>query len=656
PRFGHLRTPEIKSSHEDQGSSGRKVSIKDRLREAATMNEAKEAIIDGLAQKTRDILLIPRDQSVNPSVPLLDQGIDSLGAFAISAWFSQELLVDIPILLVLGGASLEDVAETAVKRLGRDAIPLIASEIEGYQSPTLNSEDSSLASDKSLVSSASSSVASYASGKDQASAKISRRNPLSLGQAYSWKLQKQLSHDHTIFHNTIAYLFEGYIDLKRLGTAVDQVLRRHEILRTAFLDDLEPHEGDSLQQVILETPTWGLICKEVANQAAAEEAMKQLHEEAYDLGSGRPFKLVDFYWSSGHRHLLTVAYHRLAGDGATTSLLMSEISASYDGAGLSVTVPQFAKIAIRQRADYEQGRLDADIAYWVSQYNNGAVPIMPVLNLPDCQLADRSNSPPVSWSQHKGVFRLSSAVSAEIREIVRQQKVSRMQFFMTVYATLLARLTNKMSSGEAEAISRDNGDDDASRMITIGVADTNRATMEDMAAMGFFANLLPVRIETRRKGDRSPFSPVDQLDIVKKAMREAMLHSRVPYGVLLERLPVTPSLQVSAKVWSHAPLFQAVFDYAGGGVESVRIGDAVMTEQGALQATKLISRERTPYDVVLEIWDDTTRDPLVIIKLQSSLYSSKDVTTFYDAFVELLSTYSTDLTGYGQMSDSGVFY
>ncbi|EFQ36744.1 beta-ketoacyl synthase domain-containing protein [Colletotrichum graminicola M1.001] len=656
PRFGHLRTPENKSSHEDQGSSARRVSIKDRLREAATMNEAKEAIIDGLAQKTRDILLIPRDQSVNPSVPLLDQGIDSLGAFAVSAWFSQELLVDIPILLVLGGASLEDVAEAAVKRLGRDAIPLIASELEGYQSPTLNSEDSPSASDKSLVSSASSSVASYASGKDEASAKISRRYPLSLGQAYSWKLQQQLSHDHTIFHNTIAYLFEGYIDLKRLGTAVDQVLRRHEILRTAFLDDLEPHEGDDLQQVILETQTWGLICKEVANQAAAEEAMKQLHEEAYDLGSGRPFKLVDFYWSSGHRHLLTVAYHRLAGDGATTSLLMSELSASYDGAGLSATVPQFSKIAIRQRADYKQGRLDADIAYWTSQYNNHAVPIMPVLNLPDCQLADRSNSPPVSWSQHKGVFRLSSAVSAEIRETVRQQKVSRMQFFMAVYATLLAQLTNTTSSGEAEAISRDNGDDDASRMITIGVADTNRATMEDMAAMGFFANLLPVRIETGRKGDRSSFSPVDQLDTVKKAMRGAMLHSRVPYGVLLERLPVTPSLQVSAKDWSHAPLFQAVFDYAGGGVESVRIGDAVMTEQGALQATKLISRERTPYDVVLEIWDDTTRDPLVIVKLQSSLYSSKDVTAFYDAFVKLLSTYSTDLRGYGQMSDSGVFY
>ncbi|OHW96463.1 beta-ketoacyl synthase domain-containing protein [Colletotrichum incanum] len=650
PRFGHLRTPENHLSHVGQGSSATRASIKDRLREAATMDEAKEAIIHGLAQKTRDILLIPADQSVNPSAALLDQGIDSLGAVAVSGWFSQELLVDIPILRVLSGASLEDIAEEAVKRLPPDAIPLIALDPEGCQpeaaagsisqSTTSSSTDLSLTSGTSAVDSAGSSVTSHASGEDQASATTLRRHPLSLGQTYSWKLQQQLSHDRTIFHNTIAYLFEGYIDLQRLGTAVDEMLRRHEILRTAFLADLEPNKGDDVGQVILETPTWSLNCTAVANQAAAEEAMKQLHEEAYDLESGRPFKIVDFHWSSAHHHLLVIAYHRLAGDGATTAVLLSEISALYNGAVLPVTVPQFSKIANRQRTDYEQGRLDADIAYWISQYNNNVVPIMPVLGLPHCQHPDRSNGPPSSWSQHTGVFRLNSAVAAQVKETVRRQKVPRMHFFMTVYAALLAQLTNKTSSGEAGATKND--DDDA-RMITIGVADTNRATVEDMAAMGFFANVLPVRIETREKGGRSLLSPIQQLGVVKKAMRRAMQHARVPYSVLLERLPVIPSLEVSARDWPHAPLFQAVFDYAGGGVESVRIGNAVITEQGGLQASELVSRERTPYDVVLEIWDDATRDPLVIVKLQSSLYGSEDVAVFHNAFVELLTTYSADL-------------
>ncbi|KAK1975036.1 beta-ketoacyl synthase domain-containing protein [Colletotrichum cereale] len=655
PRFGHLRAPENHLSDVGHEPSGGKVSTKGRLRKATTMDEAKEAIIDGLVQKTRDILLIPVDQSVNPNVALLDQGIDSLGAVAVSGWFSKELLVDIPILRVLSGASLEDLAEEAVKRLPPDALPLIPLDTEGRQSEAAagsssqslasSSADLSLTSSKSAVDSAGSSVTSHMSGEDQDSATSLRRYPLSLGQAYSWKLQQQLSHDPTIFHNTIAYLFEGYIDLQRLDTAVNQVLRRHEMLRTAFLTDREQSKGDGLGQFILETPAWRLNCTAVANQAAAEEAMKRLHEEAYDLGSGRPFKIVDFHWSSGCYHLLVIAYHRLAGDGATTAVLLSEISALYDGVALPVTVPQFSAIANRQRADYEQGRLDADIAYWISQYKDNAVPIMPVLGLPHCQYPNRRTGPPSSWNQHIGVFRLSSALSAKIKETVRRQKVTRMQFFMTVYAALLAQLTNQTSNGEARATKNDGDDDDNddASTITIGVADTNRATVEDMAAMGFFANLLPVRIETREKGGGPLLSPIQQIGVVKKAMRGAMQHARVPYSVLLERLPVIPSPEVPAKDWPHAPLFQAVFDYAGGGVESVRIGDAIITEQGGLQASRLVSRERTPYDVVLEIWDDVRRDPLMTVKLQSSLYGSEDVAIFHNAFVELLTTYSVDL-------------
>ncbi|KAI8264279.1 Lovastatin nonaketide synthase [Colletotrichum sp. SAR 10_77] len=654
PRFGHLRTPENSLSHVGEGSSASRVSIKERLREATTVDEAKEAIIHGLTQKTRDILLIPADQIVNTSAALLDQGIDSLGAVAVSGWFSQELLVDIPILRVLSGASLEDLAEEAVKRLPRDALPLIvpdpeecqpeaAEESSSQSSPTSSSANFSLPSRKQSVESDASSVIWHGGGENKASSMTLNRHPLSLGQKYVWKLQQLLSHDRTIFHNTIAYFFEGYIDLQRLSTAVDEVLHRHEILRTAFLANPEPDTGDDAFQVVLEKPTWGLKCTSVANQAAAREAMKQLHEEPYDLESGRLFKIVDFHWSSARRHLLVIAYHRLAGDGATTSILLSEVSALYDGAVLPATVPQFSKITMRQRADYEQGRLDADIAYWISQYdNNNAVPVMPVLGLAHCRFLERSNGPPSSWSQHTGVFRLSSAVSAQVKQAVREQRVSRMQFFMAVYAALLAKLTTKASSREAVATKDDCNDDDA-RTITIGIADTNRATMEDMAAMGFFANYLPVRIETREKEDMSPLSPSQQLGVIKKAMRGAMQHARVPYSVLLERLPVVPSLQTPAKDWPHAPLFQAVFDYAGGGVESVRIGDAVITEQGGLQASELVARERTPYDVVLEIWDDAARDPLVIVKLQSSLYGSEDVTVFYNAFVELLATYSADL-------------
>lgn len=52
PRFGHLRTPENSLSHVGEGSSASRVSIKERLREATTVDEAKEAIIRKLSPGT----------------------------------------------------------------------------------------------------------------------------------------------------------------------------------------------------------------------------------------------------------------------------------------------------------------------------------------------------------------------------------------------------------------------------------------------------------------------------------------------------------------------------------------------------------------------------------------------------------------------------
>ncbi|WQF90209.1 hypothetical protein CDEST_15223 [Colletotrichum destructivum] len=84
-------------------------------------------------------------------------------------------------------------------------------------------------------------------------------------------------------------------------------------------------------------------------------------------------------------------------------------------------------------------------------------------------------------------------------------------------------------------------------------ADPNRASIQDVSTMGFFAILLPVRL--------APFEPAqtlaDELEAVKERLRQAMQHARVPYAVEQGRLGLVSS---SADL-SHASLFQVVFDY-----------------------------------------------------------------------------------------------
>lgn len=50
-------------------------------------------------------------------MPLIDLGMDSLVAVEIRAWFLQELAVDLPVLKILGGASVADLVDYSMQKL-----------------------------------------------------------------------------------------------------------------------------------------------------------------------------------------------------------------------------------------------------------------------------------------------------------------------------------------------------------------------------------------------------------------------------------------------------------------------------------------------------------------------------------------------------------
>lgn len=112
---------------------------------------------------------------------------------------------------------------------------------------------------------------------------------------------------------------------------------------------------------------------------------------------------------------------------------------------------------------------------------------------------------------------------------------------------------------------------------------------------GYFANLLPVSL---------PYDPDkifhEALAEAKEQMRSALLHGAVLYGALIDHLGLPPPS--SKDPHSHAPLFQAVFDYKQGQAESGNIGDAKIVDSRT-------PRAGSPYDITLEMTDDPTKAP-----------------------------------------------
>lgn len=392
---------------------------------------------------------------------------------------------------------------------------------------------------------------------------------------------------------------EGTLDPDRLTKAVKAVFERHDIFRTAIA---EGPNGEPIQ-TLLDSAGCRVEFHELADRSAAEQQLKDFHKQPYHLSAGETFKIVDYHWGR-HQHLLIIAYHRLAGDGSTTENLFAEISQLYSGATLSQQPTQYLNFALRQRAELDSGKMDDDVSFWTSMYTT--IPqVLPVLALPGTQPQKRTS--PVAWDQHTDARRLNAVLAFRIRERAKKHKVSPMHFYLAAFHVLLARLAGRTGADED---------------VVIGIADTNRATVPDMAAMGYFANLLPVRWRLAPTFDGA-------LDGVKDGLRQALQHARVPYHVVLERLGlgVVPE--------THAPLCQAVFDYKQGGAESGTIGGASIVEVDT-------SRERTAYDVVLEMSDDPAKDPLVTIQLQSSLYEPEHTKAFLDAYISVLSSVSAN--------------
>lgn len=426
-----------------------------------------------------------------------------------------------------------------------------------------------------------------------------RIEPMSLCQEYCWKLQKSVD-DPAKFNSTIGMYMQGRLDLEKLSKAFSTALDRHEAFRTCFFDTED--DAERSVQCVMDTTFNKLEAFKVEDRAAAEQGFNELTGQKYDLAKGDTLRIVDFYWGADE-HLVIIAYHQMACDGWSYERLFLEVSKLYSGEKLPLPTSQYSQFAIRQRSEYDTGRMDKDIEYWTSLYKEKPA-VLPSMSLPGAQ---RRTSP--TWDQHTLTRRLSPDIANRIKEQCRIYKATPFQFYLAAFHTLIARLT---ASTRAD--------------IAIGVADANRSdNMEDLSTMGFFYNLLPVRF---RYDTTDPFDKV--LVATKSQMRNALLHSKVPYGVVLDRLGV-------ASVKDHAPLFQVMFDYKQGQAESGNIGEAQIVEV-------LAERLRTPYDITLDMSDDPTKAPLLTFKLQKCLYKEDDVRVVMDCFVSLLSCVSMDVT------------
>ena len=349
--------------------------------------------------------------------------------------------------------------------------------------------------------------------------------PLSFAQQRLWFLH-QMDPASAAYNMPLALRLSGALDADALQWALDEIVRRHEILRTTFdVVDQQPVQlvdaGGDLALAVVDLSSLTQPAREVeAERLASEEAQRP-----FDLARGALIRGLLIHLSNDEV-LLLVTMHHIVSDGWSQTVFMNELTALYEAgaAGRPSPLPelsiQYADFAEWQREWLSGERLDQQLEYW-RKHLAGAPPS---LELP----ADRPRPIVQTFNGARESFVLSRDLSAGLIDLSRREDATLFMTLLAAFGVLLHRYT-------------------AETDIVIGTPVANRNRKELEPLIGFFVNTLALRIDL--SGDPS-FREL--LARVREVSLGAYAHQDLPFEMLVEKLaPVRDP--------SQNPLFQVMF-------------------------------------------------------------------------------------------------
>ncbi len=389
-----------------------------------------------------------------------------------------------------------------------------------------------------------------------------REVPLSFAQERLWFLD-QLVPENSILNCTDSLRFSFSLEADLLERSLNEVIRRHESLRTTFqVIDGQPAQVIA-PQLIVPLPVTDL---RHLDRFDAEKAAAQIVADA----AGRPFDLphgpllrADLMQLEDDEYIFLLTMHHIIADGWSMEIFWDEFEqlwAAYaDGkpSPLPDLPIQYADFALWQRGALQGKVIEEQIGYWRTQLDGVATLQLPL---------DRPRPPVQSFCGSEFAFSIPSAVARGLKSLSQHEGTTLFMTLLGAFQVLLFRYT------EQEDV-----------VVGTYVAGRNRLDIEKL--IGFFVNALVLR--TDLSGDPS-FKEI--LRRVREMALGAYAHQEMPFERLVQELQPERDL-------SRNPFFQVVFQLVNvptrGGQEPVP-GVSVMQ----------VERSASALDLTCTLWED----------------------------------------------------
>ena len=424
--------------------------------------------------------------------------------------------------------------------------------------------------------------------------------PLSFAQQRLWFID-QLDPGNSVYNFPVAVRLKGSLNLAALEQSLNEIVRRHEALRTTFsMVDGQP------AQVIASTLTITLPVMdlrelpEVQREAGVQRLVVEEARRPFDLARG-PLLRARVLQLTDDEQVGLLTMHHIVSDGWSAGILVREMAALYQAYCTESPSPlpelpiQYADFAHWQREWLQGAVLQRQLDYWKKQLDGSP----PLLELPE----DHPRPPVQTFRGGHQSLLLPKAVGSALKILSREEAATLFMTLLAAFKVLLSCYTRQ---------------DD----LLVGTPVANRNRLEIEGLIGFFVNALVLR--TDLSGNPTFRELVRR---VRRVCVDAYAHQDLPFERLVEELHIERDL-------SRNPLFQVMFVLQNAPLHAVELPGLSLNPVVADGGT-------THFDLTLHIVD-TEQGLITTAAYNSDLFEADTITRMLAHFQTLLEAITKD--------------
>jgi Condensation domain len=417
----------------------------------------------------------------------------------------------------------------------------------------------------------------------------------SLSQQSLWLID-QFYPDNSAYNLQIGLRFAGVLDQNALEYSLQEIVNRHDILRTKFKLD-----GTRLFQFVV--PKYKvsinfrdmMLLPETGRYQEAYQIALQETQASFDLAEIPLFRFTLIRLASDC-HVLNCAMSHIICDGWSLGLFVKELTTLYHAFLRAQTSPlkplpiQYGDYAQWQREATGPGLIENQIDYW----RNKLIGAPPLLSLS----ASRSRPSSQTFVGSSQTLPLSEDLIRGLKRLAAKHDGTLFMVALAAFQYLLFRYSNQ-------------------RDILIGIPVARRDRAETEEIIGLFVNTVVMRADLSQNPRFC-----DLLDQVRATALEAFCNSDLPFAKLVEELRPT-------RHQSYNPIFQVMFAVIKAAVEPDMWESLRVTPY-------IVSHDVSRFDLTMNLIEGAHAQWLVQLEYNTNLYDQETMIGFLSDYVSTL--------------------